>query len=134
MSMLRSVTLAVALMAGTTSLTMAQNGMPPSSYLGPAAYPSYNGSNFQRPANASNEMMPSGYLGPGAYPSYNGANFQRPANASNEMTPSGYLGPGAYPSYNGANFRQAANPAVSGGRPLYNHSRHRTSQRTALRH
>jgi len=132
MSMLRTVMLTVALIAGTTSLTMAQNSpgatgdntMPPSSYLGPGAYPSYNSANFQRPANANNTMTPSGYLGPGAYPSYNAANFQRPANASNEMPPSGYLGPAAYPSYKSSNFQQAANPAVTGGRRHSGHGRH----------
>ena len=59
MSMLRTVMLTVALIAGTTSLTMAQNSpgatgdntMPPSRYLGPAAYPSYKSSNFQQAAN-----------------------------------------------------------------------------------
>jgi hypothetical protein len=141
MSTLRTVTLAVVFIAGTTSLTMAQNSpggtnasnaMPPSGYLGPGAYPSYNAANFQRPANAKNDMPPSGYLGPAAYPSYNSANFQRPANAKNDMPPSGYLGPAAYPSYKSSNF-QAANPAPSGGRPLYRHGRHRTVQRAASR-
>ena len=74
MGTLRTVTLATALVVGATSLTMAQNGpggangnngMPPSSYQGPGAYPSYKSSEFQqgnRPANVTansgNGMLP----------------------------------------------------------------------------
>lgn len=103
MSMLRTVTFATALIAGTTSLTMAQNS----------------------PGGGNNTMPPSSYLGPGAYPSYNASNYQRPANANNTMPPSGYLGPGGYPSYKSSNVQQTANPAAGGGRPRYSRGRHR---------
>jgi hypothetical protein len=146
MSMLRTVTLAAALIASATSPTMAQNGpggansnngMPPNGYLGPGAYPSYKSADYQRPANAINNMPPNGYLGPGAYPSYKSADYQRPANANNNMPPNGYLGPGAFPSYKSSDFQrgnQAANPAASSGRPLYSRGRHRILQRASLGH
>jgi len=53
MSTLKTVTLAAALIVGTTSLTMAQNnnGMPPDAYKGPGAYQSYKAEDFQQPGN-----------------------------------------------------------------------------------
>jgi hypothetical protein len=84
MTTLKTVTLAAAFIAGATSLAMAQyspsgdangNGMPPSAYQGPGAYPSYPSSNFQRPANANNNMPPDSYKGPGAYQSYSPSEF-----------------------------------------------------------
>jgi hypothetical protein len=94
--MLRTLTLAAALVAGATSLTMAQNG--PGS------------------ANGNNGMPPGGYLGPGGYPSYKSSDFQHPANGTNTMPPSGYLGPGGYPSYKSADF-QNGNPAANTAPP-----------------
>jgi hypothetical protein len=79
MATLKTVMLAAAFMAGTTSLTLAQsgngNGMPPSAYLGPGAYQNYSSSNFQRPSNANNTMPPESYKGPGAYQSYSPRDF-----------------------------------------------------------
>jgi hypothetical protein len=95
--MLRTVTLAAALVAGATSLTMAQNG--------PGG------------ANGNNGMPPSGYQGPGGYPSYKSSDFRLPANASNTMPPQAYQGPGAYPNYKSSDFQQgnpAANAAAGG--------------------
>lgn len=98
MSTLRIVTLAAALVAGATSLTMAQNGpggangntgMPPSNYMGPGGYPSYKSSDYKLPANASNTMPPQTYQGPGAYPSYKSAEFQQGAPAANVTANSG---------------------------------------------
>jgi hypothetical protein len=117
MSMLRTVTLAAALIASATSPTMAQNG--------PGG------------ANSNNGMPPNSYLGPGAFPSYKSSDYQRPANANNNMPPNGYLGPGAFPSYKSSDFQrgnQAANLAASGGRPLYSRGRHRILQRASLGH
>jgi hypothetical protein len=55
MTKLKTVTLAAALLAGATSLTMAQNapgggnnGMPPNEYKGPGAYQSYKAEDFQQ--------------------------------------------------------------------------------------
>jgi hypothetical protein len=105
MTMLRTATLAAALVAGATSLTMAQNG--------PGG------------ANGNNGMPPQGYLGPGGYPSYKSSDFQRPANASNTMPPASYQGPGAYQGYKSADFQRgnpAANAAaIRGHRPLYSY-------------
>jgi hypothetical protein len=83
MTTLKTVTLAAALIAGATSLAMAQyggggangNGMPPKEYLGPGAYPSYDASQFQQPGNASNSMPPREYQGPGAYQSYSPGDY-----------------------------------------------------------
>jgi hypothetical protein len=107
MTMLKTVTLAAALIAGATSLAMAQNG--------PGG------------ENGNNGMPPSAYQGPGAYPNYSSSNFQRPANANNNMPPESYKGPGAYQSYSPAEFggNTAANAAASGGSGT-----HATSQKT----
>lgn len=104
---LRTVTLAAALIAGATSLAMAQNGL--------------GGGN-------NNGMPPSDYKGPGAYQGYSAKDFQRPANAANTMPPSEYKGAGAFQSYSPSDFQQgnpAANAAASGGGGT-----HVTSQRT----
>jgi hypothetical protein len=98
MAMLRTVTLAAALVAGATSLTMAQNG--------PGG------------ANGNNGMPPNGYLGPGGYPSYKAEDFRLPSNASNTMPPGGYQGPGGYQSYKSSDYQHgnpAANAAANGG-------------------
>jgi BA14K-like protein len=107
MTILKTVTLAAVLIAGATSLAMAQNG----------------------DANGNNGMPPSNYKGPGAYPSYSGSEFQRPADANNNMPPASYKGPGAYQSYSSSEFQPgnpAANAAASGGSGT-----HATSQRTS---
>lgn len=107
MTTLKTVTLAAALIAGATSLAMAQNG----------------------PGGASgnnNGMPPNGYQGPGGYPSYDSSQFHQPANASNNMPPDSYRGPGGYQSYSPSEFGgPAANAAASGGSGT-----HATSQRT----
>lgn len=107
MTTLKTATLAAALIAGATSLTMAQNG------------PSGD-------ANG-NVMPPQSYKGPGGMEDYSGLNFQRPANANNNMPPASYKGPGAYQSYAPAEFggNTAANAAASGGSGT-----HATSQKT----
>jgi hypothetical protein len=105
--MLRTVTLAAALVAGATSLTMAQNG--------PGG------------ANGNSGMPPSAYQGPGGYPSYKSSDFRLPSNASNTMPPSAYQGPGGYPSYKSSDYQAgnpAANAAANGGTGT-----HRTAQR-----
>jgi hypothetical protein len=118
---LKTVTLAAVLIAGATSLAMAQAGpvtgtgpgaKPPSSYKGPGGMPSYNSSQFQRGPALYNQapgagMPPKGYKGPGGMPSY--AESQQPAaidnkassggNDSNGMPPASYKGPGGMPSY-----------------------------------
>lgn len=101
-STLKTVTVAGALLAGATSLAMAQNGMPPSGYTGPGAYQSYKSENFRAPANAN--------------------------TSNNNMPPESYKGPGAYQSYSPRDFQQGnpgANAAASGGSGT-----HTTSQRT----
>lgn len=69
MAPVKTVTLAAALIAGTTSLTMAQNapgggsnGMPPDAYKGPGAYQSYKAEEFQH-GNAGNNAAASGGSG-----------------------------------------------------------------------
>jgi hypothetical protein len=69
MSMLRTVTLAAALIASAASPTMAQNG--------PGG------------ANSNNGMPPNGYLGPGAFPSYKSSDFQRGNQAANPAASGG---------------------------------------------
>jgi hypothetical protein len=61
MTKLKTATLAAALLAGATSLTMAQNapgggnnGMPPNEYKGPGAYQSYKAEDFQQQGNTGN--------------------------------------------------------------------------------
>jgi hypothetical protein len=98
MTVLRTLTLTVAMIAGATSLTMAQNapvaggengnsgGMPPKSYQGPGAMQSYSSSEFQGHralynqasggANSGNGMPPKGYQGPGAMQSYSPSELQ----------------------------------------------------------
>jgi hypothetical protein len=98
MTILKTLTLTAALIAGTASLTMAQNapvaggengnssGMPPKSYQGPGAMQSYSSSKFQAHralynqasggANSDNGMPPKGYQGPGAMQSYSPSEFQ----------------------------------------------------------
>jgi hypothetical protein len=103
MATLKTVMLAAAFMAGTASLTMAQNG------------------------TGNNGMPPDSYKGPGAYQGYQSKDFERPANASNTMPPDSYKGPAAYQSYDASQFggNPAANAAASGGSGT-----HVTSQRT----
>jgi hypothetical protein len=106
--MLKTVTLVAALVAGATSVTMAQNGpggangnngMPPSGYLGPGGYPSYKSSDFRLPSNASNTMPPQGYQGPGGYPSYKSSDFQQGNPAANAAAGGGYGTPQTAPRY-----------------------------------
>jgi hypothetical protein len=66
MSKLKTVTLGAALLAGATSLTMAQNapgggnnGMPPNEYKGPGAYQSYKAEDFQQ-GNTGSSNQPAG--------------------------------------------------------------------------
>ena len=95
----RTVTLAACLLAGATSLAMAQNGpvtgpggaygndgTPPKSYKGPGGMPSYDASKFQSQhalydreaggAYGSNGMPPNSYKGPGGMPSYDSSKYQ----------------------------------------------------------
>jgi hypothetical protein len=111
--MLKTVTLAAALVAGAASLTatplaMAQNGpggangnngMPPSGYQGPGGYPSYKSSDFRLPSNASNTMPPQGYQGPAGYPSYKSSDFQQGNPAPNAAASAGYGTPQTAPRY-----------------------------------
>lgn len=68
MSTLKMVTLAAVLVAGSTSLTMAQNnpgggtnnGMPPNTYKGPGAYQSYKPSDFQQGNTGANAAASGG--------------------------------------------------------------------------
>jgi hypothetical protein len=69
MTTLRTATLAAALVAGATSLTMAQNapggangnnGMPPESYKGPGAYQGYKASDFQQGNTGANAAASGG--------------------------------------------------------------------------
>jgi len=96
MTTLKTVTLAAALIAGATSLAMAQNGpatgangnngMPPGSYKGPGAMQTYSASDFQYHAGPNNEasggangnggMPPGSYKGPGAMPNYSSSGSQ----------------------------------------------------------
>jgi hypothetical protein len=100
MSTLKTVTLAAALIAGATSLAMAQNapaaggangnnGMPPKDYKGPGAMPAYSSSEFQghpalynqapggnQASSGANGMPPKDYKGPGAMPAYSSSEFQ----------------------------------------------------------
>jgi hypothetical protein len=130
MSMLKTVTLAAALIAGSTSLAMAQYGGP--QYGGPQyggpQYGGPGGDNSSNGNNGNNGMPPSAYLGPGGYPSYKGSDYQRPSNATNNMPPDAYKGPGGMQNYSSSDFQQgnqAANPAApaaSGGQPLYSYN------------
>jgi hypothetical protein len=87
MTTLKTVALAAALIAGATSLTMAQtggpngnNGMPPKGYTGPGGMKSYSSSEFQgNPAAygeqsggaiGNNGMPPTSYTGPGGMKVY----------------------------------------------------------------
>jgi hypothetical protein len=101
MTTLKSLAIAAVLIAGATSLAMAQSG--------PATggQPPVGGG-----ANASNNgMPPAAYKGPGGMPSYKGADFnQAPAlynqapggvAASTGTPPAGYKGPGGMPTYKG---------------------------------
>jgi hypothetical protein len=71
MTKLKTATLAAALLAGATSLTMAQNapgggnnGMPPNEYKGPGAYQSYKAEDFQfRQGNTGANAAASGGSG-----------------------------------------------------------------------
>jgi hypothetical protein len=63
MTKLKALALAAGLLAGATSLTMAQNapgggnnGMPPDAYKGPGAYQSYKAEDFQQ----GNSSQPAG--------------------------------------------------------------------------
>ncbi len=105
MTTLKTAMLAVVLIAGGTSLAMAQNGpaggengnnngMPPSSYQGPGSMPMYPSSQFQ-----GNQGNPTLYdRGNGA----SGGGASGGENGNNGMPPSGYQGPGAMPTYPGS--------------------------------
>jgi hypothetical protein len=90
MTTLKTLTLAATLIAGATSLAIAQNGpatgangnngMPPESYKGPGAMQNYSSSDFRIDpglnnratggAAGSNGMPPTSYQGPGSMPAY----------------------------------------------------------------
>jgi hypothetical protein len=121
MATLKKVTLAAALIAGATSLAMAQGG-----YQSPGA----------GGTNGNNSMPPKAYKGPGAMQSYSASKFrsnpglynQASDNAhGNGMPPKGYKGPGAMQNYSASEFggRTAANAAASGGGGT-----HATSEKT----
>ena len=136
MTTLKTVTLAAALFAGASSLTMAQdlnrppngnNGMPPASYKGPGAMQKYpvqgntaanaaasggsgTHSTAQKTGSAANTEK--------VIHNQNGYDLNR--SASNGMPPASYKGPGAMPSY-----PVQANAAASGGSGT-----HSTAQKT----
>jgi hypothetical protein len=117
---LKAATLATVLIAGATSLAMAQNGpvtgtgpraTPPASYKGPGGMPNYAAAQYRGDGALYNQapsagMPPKSYKGPGGMPSYAAA---QPAaidnkassggNDSNGMPPKSYKGPGGMPSY-----------------------------------
>lgn len=98
MTKLGTVMIAVALVAGGTSLALAQNGQPTG-----------NESPVAGGANGNNGMPPATYKGPGAMKTYKSSEFQgrstlydqAPANANgnNGMPPASYKGPGAMKTY-----------------------------------
>jgi len=101
MTTLKTITMAVAMIAGASSLAMAQSG-PATGGEPPVA----------GGANASNNgMPPAGYKGPGNMPTYKGSDFssgpalynQAPggAPASTGMPPAGSKGPAGMPTYKG---------------------------------
>jgi hypothetical protein len=99
MTTLKTAMLAAVLIAGGTSLALAQNGpagdangnngMPPSSYLGPGGMPTYSSSQFQ--GNQGNQGNSTLYDRDGAAAGGD--------NGNNGMPPSSYQGPGAMPTY-----------------------------------
>lgn len=98
MTRLKAVIIAGALIAGATSLAMAQNG-PATGGEAPVG----------GGANGNNGMPPAVYKGPGAMPTYKASKFQSGralydqapggANGRNGMPPENYKGPGAMPTY-----------------------------------
>ena len=100
MTTLKTITMAAAMIAGATSLAMAQSG-PATGGQPPVA----------GGANASNGMPPAAYKGPGGMPTYKGSDFssgpalynQAPggAQANTGMPPTGYKGPAGMPTYKG---------------------------------
>jgi hypothetical protein len=119
---LKKVTLAAALIAGATSLAMAQGG-----YQSPGA----------SGANDGNGMPPQAYKGPGGMQNYSASKFQgsptlynqasSETNGDSGMPPKTYKGPGAMQNYSASEFggRTAANAAASGGGGT-----HATSEKT----
>jgi hypothetical protein len=112
MSTLKSLTLAAVLIAGATSLTMAQNstggnnnGMPPDAYKGPGAYQSYKAEDFQQ-GNTGTNAAASG--GSGTH-----STSQRTGSAQNTQkvlrNQQGYR-TGSYRLYSRANCRLIHHP------------------------
>jgi len=114
MTTLKTVTLAAALLAGATSLTMAQNapggdtnGMPPNDYKGPGAYQSYKAEDFQfRQGNTRANAAASG--GSGTH-----TTSQKTGSAENTQkvlrNQNGYR-TGSYRIYSSANCRLVHSP------------------------
>ncbi len=111
MSTLKAVTLATVMIAGATSMALAQNGpaygrdsgMPPASYKGPGGMPSY-------PVKGNTAANAAASGGSGAHQSAqktgSAANTQKVlgnqngyAFGGNGMPPASYKGPGGMPSY-----------------------------------
>jgi hypothetical protein len=115
MSTLKTLTLAAVLVAGATSLTLAQNspgggnnnGMPPDAYKGPGAYPSYKGEDFQQGNTGANSAASGG--------SGTHATSQRTGSAENTQkvlrNQQGYR-TGSYRIYNRANCRLIHHPGT----------------------
>ncbi len=115
MSMLKTLTLAAVLVAGATSLTLAQNspgggtsnGMPPDAYKGPGAYQSYKAEDFQQGNTGSNAAASGG--------SGTHATSQRTGSAQNTQkvlrNQQGYR-TGSYRIYNRANCRLIHHPGT----------------------
>jgi hypothetical protein len=125
MTALKTVTMAAALIAGATSMAMAQsgsnNGMPPSSYKGPGSMPMYSSSQV---GNTGANAAATGGSGTHASSLKTGSaastqkvignqnGYRLSANANNGMPPSSYKGPGSMPMYSS---NTAVNAAASGG-------------------
>lgn len=133
---LKTITLAAVVMAGTASMALAQNGpaygssngMPPASYKGPGAMPSY-------PAGGNTAVNAAASGGSGTH-----QNAQKTGSAENTqkvlgnqngyafggngMPPASYKGPAAMPSYPVAKSGAPANRNGSrSGRRLYSYYR-----------
>jgi ABC-type sugar transport system substrate-binding protein len=108
MTTLKTVTLAAALIAGATSLAMAQsNGMPPSDYKGPGAYQSYKSEDFQQGNTGANAAASGG--------SGTHSTSQRTGSAQNTQkvlrNQQGYR-TGSYRIYSSANCHLVRHPAT----------------------
>jgi len=100
MTTLKTIVMAVAMIAGATSWAMAQSG-PATGGEPPVA----------GGANASTGMPPAAYKGPGGMPTYKGSDFSSGpalynqaaggAPATTGTPPAGYKGPAGMPTYKG---------------------------------